>query len=112
MGAIYDAHHGRLNAILMPYVLQANRAAIETKISRLATYLQLDNGFDGFLDWVVQLRRDLNIEHTLAEIGIDEQQVPRIAKMATEDAAASGNPIPFSALQYQTLLSTSIRGEL
>lgn len=112
LGAIYDAHHGRLNAILMPYVLKANRTAIETKITRLATYLQINNGFDGFLDWIVQLRHDLGIEHRLADIGIDEQHLPRIAKMATEDAAASGNPIIFSQLQYQHLLSASIHGTL
>ena len=112
LGAIYDAHHGRLNAILMPYVLKANRAVIENKITRLATYLQIDHGFDGFLNWIVQMRRDLHIEHSLAEIGIDEQHLARIAKMATEDAASSGNPIAFSALQYQTLLASSIRGQL
>ena len=112
LGAIYDAHHGRLNAILMPYVLQANRAVIEDKISRLATYLQINHGFDGFLDWVVQMRRDLGIEHTLADIGIDDQHLGRIAKMATEDAAAGGNPILFSTQQYQQLLSATIRGEL
>ena len=112
LGAIYDAHHGRLNAILMPYVLKANRAVIENKITRLATYLQIDHGFDGFLNWIVQMRRDLHIEHSLAEIGIDEQHLARIAKMATEDAAASGNPIAFSALQYQTLLASTIRGQL
>ena len=112
LGAIYDAHHGRLNAILMPYVLQANRRVIEPKILRLATYLQINDGFDGFLQWIVDMRRDLGIEHTLAEIGIDEQHLERIAQMATEDAAASGNPILFSALQYQELLSATIQGAL
>jgi alcohol dehydrogenase class IV len=110
LGAIYDAHHGRLNAILMPYVLQANRLAIEPKIARLATYLQLSNGFDGFLDWILGLRYELGIEHSLSEIGIDEQQVERIAKMATEDAAASSNPIIFNEQQYRNILKTAIKG--
>ena len=108
LGAIYDAHHGRLNAILMPYVLRANRSVIEVKISRLAAFLDINNGFDGFLDWILQLR--LGIEHTLAEVGIDEQHMTRIAKMATEDAAASGNPIAFNASQYQEILYGAIHG--
>ncbi len=112
LGAIYDAHHGRLNAILMPYVLQANRAVIESKMSRLAAFLHIDNGFDGFLEWVVQTRNDIGIENSLADIGIDEQHVERIAKMATEDAAASGNPIRFSAAQYQGILIAAIHGKL
>ena len=112
LGAIYDAHHGLLNAILMPYVLQANRPVIDSKISRLATYLNINHGFDGFLDWIIQMRHDFNIEHTLTDIGIDEEHLDRIAKMATEDAASSGNPILFSVVQYQNLLSATLHGRL
>ena len=110
LGAIYDAHHGRLNAILMPFVLTANRSAIEPKIKRLANYLQISNGFDGFLDWILQMRHDLGIEPSLGHIGINEQNIDRIANMATEDAAAGGNPILFSITQYQNILHAAING--
>lgn len=110
LGAVYDAHHGRLNAILMPYVLQANRRVIEHKISRLAAYLQISGGFDGFFDWVLQTRYELGIEHSLAEIGINDHHMTRIARMATEDAAAGSNPIVFSVSEYQDILSTAIAG--
>ncbi|WP_454785880.1 iron-containing alcohol dehydrogenase [Legionella sp. WA2024007413] len=110
LGAIYDAHHGRLNAILMPYVLLANRSEIEYKISRLATYLEIESGFDGFLEWIIQLRRELGIEHCLIEIGIDERQVKRIANMATEDPSAQSNPILFDTEQYERILLGAIRG--
>lgn len=112
LGALYDTHHGRLNAILMPYVLLANRTAIEEKISRLAAFLQLSDGFDGFLDWLLRLRRELHIEPSLLDIGIDEQHLLRIAIMATEDASSLGNPILFTKEQYQHLLSAAIRGQL
>jgi len=108
LGALYDAHHGRLNAILMPYVLMANRSVIEEKIVRLAQYLSLDNGFDGFLDWVLQMRMELEIEDTLMKLGIDGSQVDRIAKMATEDAAASSNPILFTQEEYKNILKAAI----
>lgn len=110
LGALYDAHHGRLNAIIMPYVLLANRAAIEDKIIRLADYLSLPNGFDGFLDWILQLRMELGIEHSLLQLGIDHAQVDRLAKMATEDAAAGSNPIIFTQEQYKNILNTAISG--
>lgn len=111
LGAIYDAHHGRLNAILMPYVLHANRSQIEHKIERLATYLQLNNGFNGFIDWILQLRSELGIEHSLAEIGIDSQHVTRIATMATEDPSAQSNPILFDKSQYRNILMAAIQGD-
>lgn len=110
LGAVYDAHHGRLNAILMPYVLLANRAAIESKIVRLADYLSLDNGYDGFLDWVLQMRLTLGIESSLSTLGIDMNQIDRLAKMATEDAAAGSNPIQFTREQYKNILKDAIKG--
>lgn len=110
LGVLYDAHHGRLNAILMPYVLKANRVAIEDKIKRLADYLLIRNGFEGFLDWVVNLRMELGIEPNLAQIGIDNKQVDRVAKMATEDAAAVCNSILFTKEQYQSILEEAIEG--
>jgi alcohol dehydrogenase class IV len=104
LGALYDAHHGRLNAVLMPYVLEANRSAIEDKIKRLSNFLAISNDFDGFLDWIMQMRLELKIENTLSELGIDHKQVDRLAKMATEDAAAGSNPIPFSQAEYKAIL--------
>ncbi|ASQ46587.1 iron-containing alcohol dehydrogenase [Legionella clemsonensis] len=112
LGAIYDIHHGRLNAILMPYVLQANRPAIENKIARLAAYLQIDKGFDGFFDWVLKLRSDLGIEHCLMDIGIDDSQIDRIAKMAIDDPSSESNPIPFNELDYTNILRASLKGEV
>src|SRR5690606_10208029 len=44
LGALYDAHHGMLNAVLMPYVLAANRAEIDEKLSALARYMGLNGG--------------------------------------------------------------------
>ncbi|HAT7874126.1 TPA: iron-containing alcohol dehydrogenase [Legionella pneumophila] len=108
LGAIYDIHHGRLNAVLMPYVLLANRSEIENKIERLANYLSIANGFDGFLDWIEQMRLELGIENTLSQLGIDHSQIDRLAKMATEDAAAASNTVLFTFEQYKELLSKAI----
>ena len=112
LGALYDSHHGLLNAILMPYVLQANRSAIETRIERLSRYLELsDPSFDGFMAWVIALRRALAIPSTLAEIGIGADQVVKISEMAVADPCGSDNPISFSAEQYQALFLAAINGD-
>lgn len=110
LGALYDAHHGRLNAILMPYVLKANRTVIEEKIERLARYLSLDHGFDGFLNWIIQMRLELGIEHSLAELGISADDVDRLATMATQDAAAGSNPVLFTQAQYKDILYAALNG--
>jgi len=46
----------------MPYVLVWNRAAVEDKMVRLAAWLGLaDRSFDGVLQWVLDLRREIGI---------------------------------------------------
>jgi len=111
LGALYDAHHGMLNAILMPYVLVANRDKIAQRMNRLTRYLNLpESGFDGFLHWVLELRESIGIPATLSAIGIDDTRIDEIGPMAVADAAAGTNPITFDAKQYSGILANAIRG--
>jgi len=112
LGALYDAHHGLLNAILMPYVLKANQDVISEKLSRLALYIGLDGSFEAFLQWVLDIREQLGIPHTLAEIGIDEEKAELVGRMATEDPSAGGNPIAFTQAQYSQLFQNAVQGVL
>lgn len=113
LGALYDAHHGLLNAILMPYVLKANQQAVAPRLETLARYLGLPQAGPGaVLDWVLALREAVGIPHTLAEIGLDDAQAERVGRMASEDPSAGTNPINLSAEQYSQLFRAAIRGNL
>jgi len=113
LGALYDAHHGTLNAILMPYVLLANRAAIAERITSLARYLDLPRpSFSAFLDWVLGLREQIGIPHALAAIGIDAAQAELIGRMAVADGSAATNPIQFSEDEYTNILRRAVAGIL
>ncbi len=113
LGALYNAHHGLLNAILMPYILQANQAKIEHKIERLGRYIGLpDTSFTGFFNWIIQLRSDLDIPQNLSMIGIDEQQSELVGRMSAVDPSASGNPVTFTAQQYADIFLRAIQGRL
>ena len=71
----------------MPYVLTFNKDVIENKILKICDYLDLgDKSFDGFINWVLDLRKKLDIPHKLSEV-IDEKdlQLDRLSKMALED---------------------------
>lgn len=113
LGALYGAHHGLLNAILMPYVLKANRASIEPRIERLTRYLNLpEPGFNGFLNWVLALREQVDIPHSLASLNINESDAKTVGSMAVEDPSAGGNPIAFSAQDYSRLFIRAVRGDM
>lgn len=113
LGALYDAHHGMLNAVLMPYVLQANRSVIEEPMARLGRYLDLPRPcFEGVLDWVLELRESVGIPQRLTEIGIDDKQVDLVGRMAAADPSAGSNPIAFDAAQYSYLFVKALQGHL
>ena len=108
LGAIHDAHHGTLNAILMPYVLTANRPAIEGRIERLARSLDLAANFDAFLEWILDLREQIGIANDLSKIGIT--CVDKIGEMAVADPTAATNPIPFDATTYRNIAIRATKG--
>ena len=112
LGAVFDAHHGMLNAILMPYVLKANYGAIHARIGHLAGFLGLQPDFDSFLEWVLALRAEIGIPHDLAAILDDRHSIAGIGAMAVADPSAGSNPILFSAAQYQQLLKAALAGDL
>jgi alcohol dehydrogenase len=111
-GGLYDAHHGMLNGIIMPYVLKANRKKIEKDIERAAAYLGIKGGFDGFLKWVLALRKEIGIPHALKDIGIDVKRLDEVAAMAVKDPSAGGNPIAFTEKQYKALAKKCVTGDL
>jgi alcohol dehydrogenase class IV len=113
LGALYDAHHGLLNAVLMPYVLVANRERIEPQMEKMARYLNLPKpGFSAVLEWVLALREQVGIAHSLGEIGIDDTRIEQVGQMAEVDPSAGTNPIAYTAAQYSQLFEKALRGTL
>ena len=113
LGALYDKHHGLLNAVVMPYVLAFNKPAIEDRLERLSRWLDLPGeGFDGVMAWVLKLREDIGIPHTLAELGIGDEDAERIGAMAAVDPTAGGNPVPVNATALQGIFLDALSGRL
>lgn len=116
IGALYDTHHGMTNAVFMPYVLLQNRAAIEKRIERLADYLGIKGGFDGFLAAVMKLRSCLGVPNTLPEfikgLEMDDARKDLIAEMAIVDPTAGGNPIELTKERALKLLNAALEGKV
>ncbi|MCP5180448.1 MAG: iron-containing alcohol dehydrogenase [Pseudomonadales bacterium] len=110
IGALYDTHHGMTNAVLMPYVLAFNREVIAGKVERLAAWLGITGGFDGFVNAVLSLRSAVGIPHTLQHLGIDAGQAARIAAMAVTDPSAAGNPLPLTEASTLDLFHAAFNG--
>ena len=114
VNALNNVHHGLSNAIFMPYVLTFNRKEIEQRIIKLCEYLDLkDISFDGFLNWVLDLRKELNIPHKLSEV-IDEKDfdIERLSKMALADPSTGGNPKKLTVDDMKAMYQHSMQGKL
>jgi len=113
VGSWFNTHHGLANAVLLPYVMCHNRYAIEAHCARIARVIGLtDLSFDGLLAWVLALRRQLGIPHSLAEVGVDDRNATVIGQEAAVDPSAGGNPIPIDAAGYEALFRAAIAGRL
>ena len=110
----FNIHHGLSNAIFMPYVLTFNKDVIENKILKICDYLELgDKSFDGFINWVIELRKKLDMPHKLSEV-INEKdlQLDRLSKMALEDPSTGGNPKKLTEADMKVMYQHSMSGTL
>jgi alcohol dehydrogenase class IV len=116
IGALYDTHHGMTNGVFMPYVLAFNRPAVEERIARLAAYLGIAGGFDGFAKAILNLREQLKVPHTLPELikGLDMDAARKdfIAVSAVADPSTGGNPVELTKEAARAILDSAIEGRL
>ena len=110
--AHFNTHHGLTNAVVMPYVLAWNRSAISEKMAHLAKVLGLRPGFDGVLEWVLELRSTLRIPATLRELGVAEARLDTLAQCALQDPSTGGNPLPLTVADFAALYRNCLQGRL
>ena len=108
IGAMYNSHHGTTNAVVMAPVLKFNREVIETRIERLAAYLGIAGGFDGFYDFVVGLNASLGIPANLTELGVTDPDLDWLVESALKDPSVGGNPVEMNAENTRKLFEACL----
>ena len=72
-----------------------------------------EKSFDGFLNWILDLRKKLNIPHKLSEVIKEENlELDRLSKMALNDPSTGGNPKKLTENDMKILYQHSMSGEL
>ena len=113
INAQFDVHHGLSNAIFMPYVLTFNKSVIEKRIISICNYLNLNSTFENFLEWILNLRKELNIPHKLSDVmDCNEIDLEKLSLMAFEDPSTGGNPKKITKDDLKEMYKKSISGEL
>ena len=91
--------------------LQPRRRS-RTKIERLAAYLGIAGGFDGFVEAVVALRNEIGIPHTLAGLNVGDAKFEQMAEMAVVDPTAGSNPVKLTKEAALQLFQKALSGEV
>lgn len=113
LNAKFNIHHGLSNAIFMPYVLTFNRETIEERIISICDYLNLSKSFNSFLEWILDLRKELEIPHKLSDvIDINKLDIDELSEMALNDPSTASNPKTLTISDMKIIYKNSISGEL
>ena len=114
VNALNNIHHGLSNAIFLPYVLIFNKEVIENKIIEICNYLKFEKrSFDGFLEWILDLRKQLGIPHKLSEVIKEEDfKIDLLSEMALEDPSTEGNPKKLNVSDMKIMYQKSFKGDL
>ena len=111
VNSLYHTHHGTTNGTVMPFVLNYNRSVIEDKFVRLANFLDIKGGFDGIVQWVIDLKKEMEIPETLKDMGVQPGDEVKLAPLAQEDPSTGGNPLEMTEQKFQELIANCISGK-
>lgn len=113
IGGQFHVPHGRLNAILLPVVMEQNAVAAGSRYAELARSAGLGGSADAVAlrnlrNALVKLRKELNLPATLAQAGVLPHAVwgdrEKIVKAVLEDPCCATNPEPVTAQMVLTVL--------
>ncbi|KTR06275.1 4-hydroxybutyrate dehydrogenase [Aureimonas ureilytica] len=104
-------HHGTLNAVFLPAVLEFNRSApssvAEGKFDRLAHAMGL-SGADDVVPAIEAMTRRIGLPGKLSELGVEADLFPAIIAGALKDHCHKTNPREASPQDYEAMLARSL----
>ena len=113
LGGRFHVPHGRLNAILLPAVIENNASRCQKKYAQLARAAGMGGSADAVAlrnlkNGLVRLRRELNLPQSLAQAGVSPGKVwnsfSQIVESVLADPCCKTNPIPVEDFQVRRIL--------
>jgi alcohol dehydrogenase class IV len=108
VGAVYNAHHGTTNAVVMPAVLRFNRDAVADRLAAAAAYFGITGGYEGLYSHLMELSTSLGVPQGLSALGVEPERIDTLAAMAIEDPSAGGNPVTLTLDAAKRLYAESL----
>ena len=118
IGGMFPAPHGAVCGVLLPHVMEANVAAMQSRepearalqrydeVARLLTGNAHANAADG-VGWVCDLAKTLQIP-PLGKHGVTERDVAAVVAAARQASSMKANPIALTADELGTILRRAL----
>lgn len=110
IGGLYDAPHGLLNAILLPYFMAHWQSGCLERFAHIGEAFGAAGQPEEAVACVSELNRSLNFP-SLPEVGVKESDLPRLAALAESNVSNPSNPVPMSASDYLQILEQAMSGQ-
>lgn len=111
LGAEGRAHHGTLNAILLPHSLRFNRESALPRLTELASRMGLGRGGEGashLITLTELVLARLPLPRRLRDVeGLRHDRIPEYARLALLDHCHKTNPRPCTQPDLETLLDVA-----
>ena len=113
LGGMFHVPHGRLNAIVLPAVLDCNAPAVGHKYAELARRAGLGGSVDtiavrNLKNGLVRLRRELELPETLAQAGVKvpelRQKRDAVVAATLADPCCQTNPVQVDGAMVRQVL--------
>ena len=113
LGGMFHVPHGRLNAILLPAVVECNAHKAASRYAELARCAGMAGSADAVAlrnlkNGLLRLRRELGLPQTLAQAGIPPRKItenlPMIVETVLEDPCVETNPIKVEEFLIRRIL--------
>lgn len=113
LGGLFHVPHGRLNAILLPAVIDCNANASISRYAELARCAGMGGSADAVAlrnlkNGLLRLRRELGLPQTLAQAGIQPRELrenmPMVVETVLEDPCIETNPIKVEEFLIRRIL--------
>lgn len=99
-------HHGTLNAILLPHVLEFNAPVVGHRYAALAAAMGLPAGAD-LAAALADLSAQVGLPARLSDIGVTQADIETAAPLAETDHTNATNPRAATAQDYRALLTAA-----
>jgi alcohol dehydrogenase len=110
IGGLYDAPHGLINAILLPYFMAFWQSGCVERFVHIAEAFGATARAEEAVTCVNELNRSLGLP-SLSELGVKHPDLPKLAALAEANVSNPSNPVPMGAADYLHILERAMAAQ-